>query len=42
MDVELHAVRAGGMRDYRAQQRGLSKFSKHTINSRRHSAGGNG
>ena len=42
MDVELHVVRAGGMRDYRAQQRELSKFGKHTINSRRHGAGGTG
>ena len=42
MDVELRVVPAGWMRDYRAEQRGLSKFSKHTAHARRHGAGGTG
>ncbi len=42
MDMELHVVRAGWMRDYRAQQRGLRKFGKHTANACRHSASGTG
>ncbi len=42
MDVELRVVPAGWMRDYRAEQRGLSKFSEHTAHARRHGAGGTG
>ena len=42
MDVELRVVPAGWMRGYRAEQRGLSKFSKHTTHARRHGAGGTG
>ena len=42
MDVELRVVPAGRMRDYRAEQRGLSKFSEHTAHARRHGASGTG
>ncbi len=42
VDVELRVVPAGRMRDYRAEQRGLGKFSEHTTHARRHGAGGTG
>ena len=42
MDVELRVVPAGWLRDYRAPQRQLSKFSKRTANARRHGASGTG
>ena len=42
VDVELRVVPAGWLRDYRAPQRGLSKFSKRTANARRHGASGTG
>jgi hypothetical protein len=42
VDVELHVVPARRMRDYGAEQRGLSKFSEHTAHARRHGAGGTG
>ncbi len=42
MDVELYVVPARRMRDYGAEQRGLSKFSKHTAHARRHGSGGTG
>jgi hypothetical protein len=42
VDVELRVVRAGWMRDHRAQQQGLRKFGKHAANSRRHGASGTG
>ena len=42
MDVELHVVPARRMRDYGAEQRGLSKFSEHTAHARRHGASGTG
>ena len=42
MDVELRVVPAGWMRDYRAEQRGLGKCSKHTTHACRHGASGTG
>jgi hypothetical protein len=40
VDVELRVVPAWRMRGYRAEQRGLGRFSKHTAFARRHGAGG--
>ena len=42
VDVELRVVPAGWMRDYCAEQRGLSKFSKRTAAARWHGASDTG